>query len=311
MKKLKFTIITFYQFKKVFDTEKLQFLLKDFCSFNKIKGTILLAEEGINGTLAGLPKPIKLLEEELNIIGFLDLEMKKSFYDFMPFNRLKIKIKTEILTFNEKNLDFENISGKHIKSNEWNNIINEDGTTLIDVRNDFEVKLGSFKGSINPKTKNFSEFKKFVKKNLDIKKNEKIAMFCTGGIRCEKASSYMLSLGFKNIFQLKGGILKYLEETKLKDSEWEGECFVFDNRVSLKNEMKPGTYEICHACRNPISLNNRNSKDYVKGISCPNCINQLSEAKILKLKERNKQLEIAKKKGLYSPYIKYTPSDFS
>ena len=311
MKKLKFTIITFYQFKKTTNIDKIQILLKDFCSFHKIKGTILLAEEGINGTVAGFLEPINLLEKELNKMGFSHLEKKQSDYDFMPFNRLKIKIKNEIVTFNEKNLHYENIAGKHVESVEWNKLINEKQTIIIDVRNDFEVKLGTFKGSINPNTRNFSEFKNYVKKNLDINRHKKIAMFCTGGIRCEKASSYMLSLGFKNIFQLKGGVLKYLEETELKNSEWDGECFVFDNRVSIKNEMKTGTYELCHACRNPISLDERNSEDYKKGISCPKCINKLSKAKIMKLKERNKQIEIAKKKGLYSPYIKYTPSDFS
>ena len=311
MKNLKFTIITFYQFKKNTNVEKLQNLLKNFCSFNKIKGTIILAEEGINGTVAGLIKPINLLELEIQKLGFRKLELKRSFYKFMPFNRLKIKIKNEIVTFDGSQLDVKNYTGQHVVSSEWNALIEDEKTILIDVRNNFEVEVGSFEGSINPKTKNFSEFKQYVDKNLSENKNQKIAMFCTGGIRCEKASSYMLNMGFKNIFQLKGGILQYLEDITIKESRWQGECFVFDNRVSIQNAMAPGTYELCHSCRNPLGIKDRLSKNYVKGISCSKCINKTSKDKKLKLRERNKQIEIAKKKGLYNPYIKFTPSDFS
>ena len=202
MKNLKFTIITFYQFKKNRNLEKLQNLLKHFCSFHKIKGTILLADEGINGTVAGLIKPIKLLELEIQKLGFTRLELKRSFYELMPFNRLKIKIKNEIVTFDGSQLDVENHSGKHVVSNEWNALIEDKKTIVIDVRNNFEVEIGSFERSINPKIKNFSEFKKYVDKNLSENKNMKIAMYCTGGIRCEKASSYMLNRGFKIIFHL-------------------------------------------------------------------------------------------------------------
>jgi UPF0176 protein len=311
MKNLKFTIITFYQFKKNTKMYKFQILLKEFCSFHKIKGTILLADEGINGTLAGLYESISLLEKKLDILGFANLEKKKSIYQTMPFNRLKIKIKKEIVTFGDKNLNVEKLKGKHINTNNWNKLIQDKETLVIDVRNEFEIKLGSFKGSINPNTKNFSEFKKFIKKKLYQEKNKKIAMFCTGGIRCEKASSYMLSEGFKNVYQLKGGILKYLEDIPSKSSEWKGECFVFDSRVSVKNGMMIGTYELCHACRNPLSISDRRSKNYEKGVSCPKCIDKISETKKLKLKERNKQIEIAKKRGLYSPYIKYTPTNIS
>lgn len=311
MKNIKFTIITFYQFKKIKKIDNLQLLLKKFCSFHKIKGTILIAKEGINGTVAGLEDAIDLLERELSKIKFNNLEYKKSFYKYMPFNILKVKIKKEIVTFNDSKVDVEKFKGKHVDPKDWGKLINDDDTILIDVRNNFEVELGSFKGSINPKTENFSEFKNYIKKNLHIDANKKIAMYCTGGIRCEKASSYMLAKGFKNVFQLKGGILKYLEEVPLKNSEWKGECFVFDSRVSVKNEMKDGTYELCYGCRNPVSILDRQSKDYEKGISCPKCKNIISEKKKMKLRERNKQIDLAKKKGLYNPYIKYTPSDFS
>jgi len=311
MKNLNFTIVTFYQFKKVNNIINIKKLLREFCLFNKIKGTIILAEEGINGTVSGLNKPIDLLEKKLTNLKFLNLEKKKSFYNYMPFNRLKIKIKNEIVTFNEENLDVEKLSGKHINSSNWNDLINKKETILVDVRNDFEVQIGTFKDSINPNTKNFSEFKSYLKENLNTKKNNNIAMFCTGGIRCEKASAYMAKQGYKNVYQLKGGILQYLKDTSKNKSKWKGECFVFDNRVSIRNEMKSGTYELCHACRNPISLKNMKSKYYEKGISCPKCINKTSKIKKQNLKERNKQIEIAKKKGLYNPFIKYTPSDFS
>ena len=311
MKNLKFTIITFYQFKENTNKYKFQLILKEFCSFHKINGTILLADEGINATVAGLSEPINLLEKELIIMGFDNLEKKKSYYNFMPFNRLKVKNKKEIVTFGETNLNVEKLKAQHTTSSDWNNLIADEKTILIDVRNNFEVEIGTFERAINPKTKNFSEFKKYIKNNLIEEKNKKIAIFCTGGIRCEKASSYMLKNGFKNIFQLKGGILKYLEETSMEKSKWKGECFVFDNRVSIKNEMKKGTYELCHACRNPVSILNQKLDDYERGISCSKCKNMTSADKILKLKERNKQIKIAKKKGLYNPYIKYTPSDFS
>jgi UPF0176 protein len=311
MKNLKFTIITFYQFKKNNEFDNFRIILDRFCSFHKIKGTILLANEGINGTVAGLNEPVNLLEKELFKMGFDNLESKKSLHKFMPFNRMKIKYKKEIVTFDNSGLNVENYSGKHVNSFDWNNLINDDEVILIDVRNNFEFKVGTFKGSVNPRTENFSEFKKYIYEKLDKKKNKKIAIFCTGGIRCEKASAYMLNEGFQNVFQLKGGILQYLNDTPSENSKWEGECFVFDSRVSIQNGMIPGTYELCHACRNPLSIFDRQSKDFEKGISCPNCINKISPSKKLKLKERNKQIKIAKKKGLYSPYIKYTPSDYS
>ena len=311
MKNIKFTIITFYQFKKINKIENVHKLLKNFCSFHKIRGTIILAQEGINGTLAGLTTSIDLLEKKLIEIEFTNLEKKKSFYEYMPFNRLKVKIKKEIVTFSAFDLDVERSTGQHVNSSEWNNLIVDKKTIFVDVRNDFEVEIGSFKGSINPNTKNFSDFKKYIKKNMLDKKKKNIAMFCTGGIRCEKASSYMIKQGFINVFQLKGGILQYLEDTPNKNSKWNGECFVFDSRVSVRNEMKSGTYKVCHACRYPVSLLDLKSKDYQIGISCPKCIGKISENKKLKLKERNKQIEIAKKKGLYNPYIKYTPTDFS
>ena len=299
-----FTIITFYQFKIIKDKNDIITKLKDFCKFNKIKGTILIADEGINGTIAGLEKNINSFILYLENFNFEKLNLKRSKYKYMPFQKLKIRNKNEIVTLRTKFADPTKISGKKVKYNEWNQLIKDKDTIVIDVRNEFEVKIGSFEGAINPKTKSFTDFKSFVQKKLNKSKDKKIAMFCTGGIRCEKASSYMMMKGFKNVAQLDGGILKYLEKTPKKDSMWNGECFVFDGRVSLKNELKDGTYKLCHACRLPISIKDTYNKYYEPGLSCHNCFDKTSLEKKKNLLERNKQITIAKKRGVFNRYIK-------
>ena len=305
----KFTILTFYQFKQIKDLLTIKSRISDFCKFNKIKGTIIIAEEGINGTIAGTSQSIKNFQLEIKKIGFENLNPKYSYSKFMPFFRLKVRPKKEIVTLRTKIADPENITGNKIKPENWNNLITDNNTILIDVRNDFEVEMGSFRGSIDPKTKSFTEFKSYLKDNLSEAKDKKIAMFCTGGIRCEKISSYMIKKGFKNVNQLHGGILNYLEKIPEKNSLWDGECFVFDNRVSVKNELKDGTFQLCHACRAPLSKTQIKSKKYQKGISCPKCYGKISAAKKKSLIDRNKQISIAKRKGLYSPFIKQTVSD--
>ena len=305
-----FAIVTFYQFKKNFDKIKILSELNYFCKLNKIKGTIIIANEGINGTLAGLKKDINNIISILKKFNFVNLNTKFSYTKFMPFQKLKVKHKKEIVTLRTKYSDPEIQTGEHINFNEWNNIINDKKTILLDVRNDFEVQIGSFKGAINLKTKNFTQFKDYVRANLDNSKDNKIAMFCTGGIRCEKASSYLLAKGFKNVCQLNGGILKYLENIPEKKSLWHGECFVFDGRVTVKNELKEGTYKMCYACREPISSKDVNSKKYNPGISCPKCFEKISDEKKKRLIERNKQISIAKKRGIYNRYIKQSVSDF-
>lgn len=305
----KFTILSFYQFKQIKDLLTIKSRISDFCKFNKIKGTIIIAEEGINGTIAGTSQSIKNFQLEIKKIGFENFNPKYSYSKFMPFFRLKVRPKKEIVTLRTKMADPENITGNKIKPENWNNLITDNDTILIDVRNDFEVEMGSFRGSINPKTKSFTEFKSYLKDNLSEAKDKKIAMFCTGGIRCEKISSYMIKKGFKNVNQLQGGILNYLEKIPEKNSLWDGECFVFDNRVSVKNELKDGTYQLCHACRAPLSKTQIKSKKYLKGLSCPKCYGKISEAKKKSLVDRNKQISIAKRKGLYSPFIKQTVSD--
>ncbi len=305
----KFTILTFYQFKKIKDILFLKKKLSVFCKFNKIKGTIILAEEGINGTVSGVLESIKNFEFEIKKIGFDNFNPKYSYSKFMPFLRLKVRQKKEIVTLRTEIADPENITGKKIKPDKWNNLILDKETILIDVRNDFEVEMGTFIGSINPKTKSFTDFKNYLRENMNEAKNKKIAMFCTGGIRCEKISSYMIKKGFKDVNQLHGGILNYLQKIPKKNTLWQGECFVFDNRVSVQNELKEGTFELCHACRQPLSKKQIKSKKYTKGVSCHKCFGKISETKKKSLLDRNKQISIAKRKGLYSPFIKQTVKD--
>ncbi len=305
-----FTIITFYQFRNISNKQILISKLKDFCRFNKIKGTILIADEGINGTIAGMEKNIKNVIKIFQSYNFFNLNIKYSSSKFMPFQKLKIKQKKEIVTLRSKYSDPEKKTGDRINFNKWNDVIKDKNILVLDVRNDYEVQMGSFKGAINPKTKNFTELKSYIKNNLNNYKDKKIAMFCTGGIRCEKASSYMIAKGFNNVYQLNGGILKYLENMPENKSLWQGECFVFDGRVSLKNELKEGTYKICHACREPIGLNEMQSKNYLPGISCPKCFKQISEDKKKRLMERKKQISIAKKRGMYNRFIKQTVTDY-
>ena len=310
MNKNNFTIISFYQFIQLKNLLQLKKFFAEFCSFHKLRGTVLLASEGINGAIAGLSEPIQQFKKSIYSKGFKNLELKYSYHKYMPFNRLKIKIKKEIITFSRMKLNVEKNTATYVKSKNWNSLIENKDTLVLDVRNNFENELGTFKNSFVPKTKNFSEFKKFVDKELTSQNQKKIAMFCTGGIRCEKASSYMLKKGFKNLYQLKGGILRYLEEIPKDKSTWQGECFVFDNRVSIKNELAIGTYELCYGCRMPLSTKDRQSRKYEKGVSCIRCFDSLSSQKKKKLRERNKQIKIAKRKGIYNPYIKYTPSNF-
>ena len=298
----KFTIITFYQFKKIDDILIIKNALSHFCKFNKIKGTIILAEEGINGTIAGISASIIKFELHLKGLGFTNYNSKYSYSKFTPFFRLKVKNKKEIVTLRSKDVDTENITGKKIKPEDWNNLILNQETILIDVRNNFEVEMGTFKNSINPNTKSFTEFKSYIKNNLNKAKDKKIAMFCTGGIRCEKASYYMKSQGFENVFQLNGGILKYLEDVDKKNSFWEGECFVFDNRVSVTHELKRGTYELCRGCNNPISLQDKQTNKYEKDVSCPKCYEFLSQDKKNRSRERSKQIQLSEKHNRPYPY---------
>ena len=291
-------IIAFYKFCKIQDLEKLQASLKKDFKKLGIFGTIIIGKEGINGTISGtginLDKAIRLLKSHSEIVN---LDKKISFSKKPPFIRLKIKIKDEIVTMGIEGVSPIKQSGSYIDSDQWNALIESNNTILIDTRNNYEYAIGTFKKSINPETSNFKEFPKWLKNQKfseNDKKHKTIAMFCTGGIRCEKASAFMKNEGFKNVYQLKGGILKYLENTDTKDSLWQGECFVFDDRVSVKHDLTEGKYDLCHGCRMPITQEDKLSSYYVKGVSCPNCVNLKTPLQLQRYKTRQKQINIAK-----------------
>jgi len=277
--------------------------LLNFCLSREIKGTILLADEGINGTLAG---PEKSILELLNYLktdplfegNFKGLGHKESWSDKHPFYRMKVKFKKEIVTLGVSGLSPTKMVGQYVKPQDWNSIISDPEMILIDTRNDYEFAIGTFKNAINPKTTTFREFPEYVKTHFDPKKHKKVAMFCTGGIRCEKASSYMIAEGFDKVYHLEGGILKYLEEVKPEESLWQGECFVFDQRVAIKHGLEVGDYDQCYACRYPLSEDAIKSEKYTPGISCPHCYNQHTPEKLKSLTERQKQVILAKERGI-------------
>ena len=277
--------------------------LLNFCISQNIKGTLLLADEGINGTVAGSEKSIHELLEYLKTDPlfeghFKDLGHKESWSDKHPFYRMKVKLKKEIVTLGIPGVSPTKMVGKYVKPQDWNKIISDPEVILIDTRNDYEYAIGSFKNAINPETQTFREFPEYVKTHFDPKKHKKVAMFCTGGIRCEKASSFMMSEGFDEVYHLEGGILKYLEEVKPEETLWQGECFVFDQRVAIKHGLQVGDYDQCYACRYPLSADDMKSDKYTPGISCPHCFDQHTPEKLLALTERQKQVILAKERGI-------------
>ena len=294
-------IITLYKFHKIQEPLKLQAALKKELKNLDILGTIILGNEGINGTVSGTSINLDRAIERLKLHSkILDLDLKESFSKKSPFLRLKIKIKDEIVTMGKKNINPSTQSGEYINHKRWNALIEDKNTLLIDTRNSYEYAIGTFKNSINPKTANFKEFPEWVNKQQfseTDKKQKKVAMFCTGGIRCEKASAFMKNEGFEKVYHLKGGILKYLEETETQNSLWQGECFVFDDRVSVKHDLSEGSYDLCHGCRMPITEQDKLSSHYVKGVSCSNCVNEKTSLQIKRYKTRQKQINLAKAKN--------------
>ncbi|NEP47678.1 MAG: rhodanese-related sulfurtransferase [Moorea sp. SIO3C2] len=265
-------VATFYKFVRLPDFADKRPSLLAHCQAQGITGTILLAAEGINSTIAGSRQAID------SVLAFLrsdprlaDLQHKESYTDSPPFNRLKVRLKKEIVTIGLPEVDPNHQVGTYVNSQDWNALISDPDVVLIDTRNTYEVNIGTFKGAQNPHTDSFRQFPDYVRHHLDSTKDKKVAMFCTGGIRCEKASSFMLSQGYKQVYHLKGGILKYLEQVPEDESLWEGECFVFDQRIALKHRLEAGTYHMCYGCGNPISQADLNSPKYIKGICCPHC----------------------------------------
>jgi UPF0176 protein len=298
----KYLTAALYKFVSLPNYTALQVPIHAACEAHHIKGTILLAAEGINGTIAGLPNDIhavlKFLREDPIFNGcFSDLEHKESFADEHPFYRMKVKLKKEIVTLGVAGVSPTKLVGTYVKPQDWNALISDPDVILIDTRNDYEVDIGTFKGAVDPKTTTFREFPEYVVKNLDKTKHKKVAMFCTGGIRCEKASSYMMDQGFEEVYHLQGGILKYLETVPEAQSLWQGECFVFDQRVAVKHNLEVGEFDQCYACRHPLSPAEMESAEYTPGISCPYCYNTISEEKRASLTERQKQVILAKKRG--------------
>jgi UPF0176 protein len=286
-------VAALYKFVSLPDYQQLQQRLLNFCQQQGIKGTILLAAEGINGTIAGSRTGID------QVLGFLrsdtrlaDLEHKESYTNTSPFEKMKVRLKKEIVTLGLPIVNPNEKVGKYVEPKEWNDLISDPEVTVIDTRNDYEVSIGTFKRAENPQTEIFREFPEFVSQNLDPKKHKKVALFCTGGIRCEKATSYMLSQGFEEVYHLKGGILKYLEEVPQEESLWEGECFVFDERVAVRHGLQEGSYELCFCCGHPIADEDKTSPQYEEGISCPHCFDALTEDKRVRQQEKWKQYKL-------------------
>lgn len=287
-----------YKFASLPFFKDIQAPLQHICNTHDVKGTLLLAEEGINGTIAGTREGIDAVMRYIHSIPELnDLEYKESHAKVMPFYRMKVRLKKEIVTLGVPGVSPTKKVGTYVAPKDWNDLISDPNIIVIDTRNDYEVNIGTFKRAINPNTKTFREFPNYVS-TLDPNKHKKVAMFCTGGIRCEKASAYMLEQGFEEVYHLKGGILKYLEETPKTESLWEGECFVFDERVGIKHNLELGTYDLCHSCRNPISKEDKLSNKYEPGVTCPGCFDTISEKRKHRASERQKQINIAKSRGI-------------
>ena len=296
-KKNKKTVITFYKFVKIKEIKLIKDELILLCKQKKLFGTILIAEEGINGTISGNSISVKILKDYILKKINNNIDFKESYYNLNPFLRLKVKIKKEIIKLGVKNIQPEFITGKYVKPENWNKFVNDRNVIILDARNNYETEIGSFKNSLITKTKNFSEFPKWLKKNKTAISQKKIAMFCTGGIRCEKACSFLIKNGFDEVYQLEGGILNYFKKINLNKSIWSGECFVFDDRVSLNQHLEKGSYIQCFACKSAIEKSDTFSQHYVKGISCHKCFNATSVERKKNLKEREKQIRLSYSKG--------------
>lgn len=291
-------VAALYRFAKFPDFESFREPLLEIMLTHEVRGTLLLAAEGINGTIAadraGIDAVLAWLAKDHRFAG---LQAKESYVDENPFYRTKVKLKKEIVTMGVEDIDPTHIVGTYVEPKDWNALIEDPEVLLLDTRNQYEVEIGSFENAINPETDSFREFPEYVEKNLDPKVHKKVAMFCTGGIRCEKSTAYLKQQGFEDVFHLKGGILKYLEEQPIDESKWQGECFVFDNRVTVNHKLEKGDYDQCHACRRPITEEDKNSEHYQKGVSCHHCFDKHSKEQVKRFAERERQMELAKQRG--------------
>ncbi len=291
-------VAAFYRFTSLPAFTEYQAPLRDAAMAGGVFGTILLAPEGVNGTIAGPRAGVDAtLDHIKSMPGCANLEWKESYTDENPFLRMKVRLKKEIVTMGVEKLDPQKSHERYVAPHDWNKVISDPETIVIDTRNDYEVSIGTFEGAINPATTSFRDFPKWFRKYRETHDIKKVAMFCTGGIRCEKSTAFLRSEGVDDVVHLQGGILKYLETVPEEESLWRGECFVFDNRVSVGHDLAPGTYDMCHACRQPITDQDKQSEHYAPGVSCPNCHEKYSDEKRRAFAERQKQIELAKARG--------------
>ncbi|MDP2562718.1 rhodanese-related sulfurtransferase [Psychrobium sp. 1_MG-2023] len=293
-----FTVCALYKFVRLENYIELRDPLLATMEKNEVRGTLLLALEGINGTIAGPQQGID------NVLAFLtndqrlaELSYKLSFNDENPFQRTKVKLKKEIVTMGVEGIDPNHVVGTYVKPQDWNALISDPEVIVVDTRNDYEVEIGTFKDALNPDTETFREFPQYVKENLDNTKHKKVAMYCTGGIRCEKSTAYLKEQGFDEVYHLEGGILKYLEEVPKEESLWEGECFVFDGRVAVNHDLEQGQYDQCFACRFPLTEEEMQSEHYVKGVSCHRCHESVTDEQRARFAERERQIKLAEQRG--------------
>jgi UPF0176 protein len=293
-----YTVCALYKFVRLENYQEMREPLHQVMESNEVRGTLLLANEGINGTIAGPANGIEAVINYLELdCGLKSIEYKNSFSEKAPFKRTKVKLKKEIVTMGVEGIDPLQSVGTYVKPADWNLLISDPEVVLIDTRNDYEVGIGTFQNAVNPNTESFREFPDYVKNNLDPEKNKKVAMFCTGGIRCEKSTAYLKEQGFNEVYHLQGGILKYLEEVPKEETMWEGECFVFDDRVAVNHDLDKGQYDMCHACRFPITKENQEHDHFEIGVSCPHCYEKTSNAEKARFRERQHQMELAEKRG--------------
>jgi len=291
-------VCALYKFVILEDFESIRPKLLNIMLKNEVRGTLLLAKEGINGTIAGsrhsIDTVLNWLKEDLR---FSDIVTKESFDTEIPFNRTKVKLKKEIVTMGVENIDPKKIVGTYVKPKDWNELISDPEVLLVDTRNDYEVKIGTFQNALNPETETFREFPQYVENNLDSNKHKKVAMFCTGGIRCEKSTAYLKEKGFEEVYHLEGGILKYLEEVPEEETMWKGECFVFDSRVAVNHKLEKGQYDQCNACRMPVTETEKQSEHFIEGVSCPHCYEKKTDTQKARFAERERQVKLARDRG--------------
>lgn len=291
-------VAALYHFAELPDYADLRLPLLKSCKENGVLGTLLLASEGINGTIAGHREGIDCLLDYLRSDPRLAaLKHKESLTDTPPFYRMKVKLKQEIVTMGVPGTDPRHLAGSYVEPEDWNQLISDPDVLVIDTRNDYEVEIGRFENAISPDTRSFREFPSYAQRELKDARQHKIAMYCTGGIRCEKSTAFLRAQGFENVYHLKGGILNYLERIKPEDSLWQGECFVFDNRVSVDHHLQPGRHDQCHACRRPLSAEQKQSPHYQEGVSCHHCIDEFDDERRAQFAERQRQVELAKQRG--------------